>query len=106
MMHLGLELVLLSFALIGYIGTGASLAVARYRLLDAGELDYGMLGVGGMLLVFGAVCTSVAVGWLGVAAIGSVAIGISYVTMARQIGLFSVEVQPLSERTPDEVARR
>lgn len=104
-MGMGLELVLLSFALIGYIGTGASLAVARYRLLDAGEWDYGMLGVGGMLLVFAAVCTSVAVGWLGVAAIGLVTIGISYVIMARQIGLFWVEVHPAMPRTEDEVAR-
>lgn len=92
MMNLGLEFVLLVFALVGYVGTGASLAVARYRRLDDGEADVGMLGVAAMLLLFGAVCTSVAVGIFGVAAIGGVVIWVSYITMARQIGLFAIEV--------------
>jgi hypothetical protein len=103
MMNLGLEVVLLVFALIGFVGTGASLAVARYRRLDDGQADVGMLGVAVMLLLFGSVCTSVAVGVFGVAAIGTVAIWMSYVLMARQIGLFSIEVdtpvEPVAAQT-------
>ena len=110
MMNLGLEIVLLAFALVGYVGTGASLAVARYRSLDDGHTDIGMLGVALMLVIFGSICTSVAVGGYGVLAVGSVAIWASYVTMARQIGLFSLDVAtppepspaaPSESRTPD-----
>jgi hypothetical protein len=100
MMNLGLELVLLVFALVGFAGTGASLAVARYRRLDDGEADVGMLGVAAMLLLFGAVCTSVAVGVFGVPAIGGVVVWVSYISMARQIGLFAVEVDPTLEPVP------
>jgi hypothetical protein len=96
-MNLGLEVVLLGFALIGYVGTGASLAVARYRVLEDGDLDFGMLGVAVMLFGFGAICTSVAVGRLGVFGIGVVVVWASYVVMARQIGMFSVEVSMPSE---------
>src|SRR5687768_12149510 len=92
MMNLGLKMVLLGFALIGYIGAGASLAVARYRLLEDGDLDLGMLGVAVMLLGFGAICTSVAVGHYGVVGIGAVVVWASYVIMARQIGMFTIEV--------------
>ncbi len=99
MMNLGLEVVLLGFALIGYIGTGAALAVARYRLLEEGDQDFGMLGVAGMLFGFGAVCTSVAVGHYGVFGIGGIVVWASYVNMARQIGMFSIEVRLPTELT-------
>ena len=99
-MNLGLEIVLLLFALVGYVGTGASLAVARYRSLDDGQLDIGMLGVALMLLVFGVICTAVAVGAYGVLAVGGVAIWASYVVMARQIGLFDIDVGPPAEPSP------
>jgi len=99
MMNLGLELVLVAFALVGYAGTGSSLAVARYRALDSGEVDLGMLGVAVMLWLFAAVCTTVAVGWLGVISLGVIAMWLSYVLMARQIGLFSIEVQAPTEPT-------
>jgi hypothetical protein len=92
MMNLGLEIVLLGFALIGFVGTGASLAVARYRALEDGSVDLGMLGVAAMLCGFGAICTSVAVGLYGVFGIGAIVVWASYVIMARQIGMFLVEV--------------
>ena len=105
MMGPGLKLILLVFALIGYGGTGASLAVARFRALDEGQADVGMLGVAAMLVLFGAVCTTVATGWLGVPALGGVAIWTSYIVMARQIGLFNIEVIPPVEPTPEPQPR-
>ena len=68
----GLQLVLLFFALFGYAGAGASLAVARYRRLSDGERDLGMIGVAVMLLLFGALCTLVGVGASGIPAFGGV----------------------------------
>jgi hypothetical protein len=99
-MNLGLEIVLLLFALVGYIGTGASLAVARYRALDDGQIDVGMLGVALMLLIFGAICTAVAVGGYGILAVGGVATWASYVATARQIGLFAIDIATPSEPSP------
>ena len=99
-MNLGLEIVLVLFALVGYVGTGASLAVARYRALDDGQVDLGMLGVALMLWIFGAICTAVAVGLTGVLAVGSVAIWASYVVTANQIGLFAIDVGTPSEPSP------
>jgi hypothetical protein len=96
-MNWGLEVVLIAFALVGYIGSGASLAVARYRTLDEGQIDVGMLGVAAMLLLFAGVCTFVAVGPFGVAAIGGIGVWTSYVLMARQIGMFAVETSVASE---------
>lgn len=99
-MNLGLEVVLLGFAIIGYIGTGAALAVAQYRALEDGDVDLGMLGVAFMLLGLGAICTSVAVGGFGVLGIGVVVVWASYVTMARQIGMFAIEVSTPAEPSP------
>jgi hypothetical protein len=97
MMNFGLEIVLLGFAVIGYVGTGASLAVARYRSLEDGDLDLGMLGVAVMLFGFGAICTSVAVGRYGVLGVGGVVVWTSYVVMARQIGMFAIQVNSPTE---------
>ena len=105
MMSLGLEIILLGFAVVGYAGTGASLAVARYRALEEGRRDLGMLGVAAMLFLFGAICTSVAVGALGIPALGAVATWLSYVIMAGQIGLFSIEVTPPLEPSPEPQPR-
>jgi len=65
-----------------------------------------MLGVAAMLVLFGAVCTTVAAGWLGVPALGGIAIWTSYVLMARQIGLFSIEVIPPFEPAPEQPQSR
>ena len=70
MISIVLRMVLLVFALIGFCGAGASLAVGRYRQLMDGERDLGMLGVACMLLVFGALCTVVGSGVMGVIAFG------------------------------------
>ncbi len=98
-MGAGLDVILLLFALVGFGGTGASLAVARSRWLDEGDRDLGMWGVAAMLLVFGALCTLVATGLPGVCAFGSVAIWGSYVFMAQHLGVFRVEVRA-SARSP------
>lgn len=92
MIGIVLRIVLLVFALIGFAGTGASLAVGRYRHLMDGERDLGMLGVACMLFVFGALCTAVGTGLVGVLAFGGIALWASYVLMAQHLGIFRVEV--------------
>ena len=92
MIGIALRLVLLVFALIGFGGAGASLAVGRYRHLMDGERDLGMFGVACMLFVFGALCTAVGTGLLGVLAFGAVALWASYVLMAQHLGIFHLEV--------------
>jgi len=99
MIGAGLDIILLLFALVGFGGTGASLAVARSRWLDEGDRDLGMWGVAGMLLVFGGLCTLVATGVSGVCAFGSVVVWGSYVLMAQHLGVFRVEVR-VSGRAP------
>jgi hypothetical protein len=53
MMTAGLQIILLMFALVGFAGTGASMAVANSRRKVDGERDAGMLGVAAMLFIFG-----------------------------------------------------
>lgn len=91
MMTAGLHIVLLAFAIVGYAGTGASLAVARARFVNDGERDIGMFGVAGMLFMFGALCTLVGSGIAGVLALGGVALWVGYVVTAQRLGLFTVE---------------
>lgn len=100
MIGYGLRLVLLVFATVGFAGAGASLAVSRFRLLNEGERDLGMLGVAAMLGIFGALCTSVGVGLIGVPAFGGVVMWAAYVFMAQHLGMFRVDV----ERFPPEEA--
>ncbi len=90
-MSYGLQLVLLVFAVVGFGGAGASLAVARHRRLTDGERDLGMLGVAAMLFVFGTLCTVVGVGVSGVFAFGGVVLWAAYVFMAQHMGIFRVE---------------
>lgn len=94
MITLALRLVLMSFAVVAYAGTGSSLAVIRHRYLVEGEADWGMAGVALLLLTFAALCTALAVGWTGVLAFGGIVLLASYVFMAQHIGLFSVDVHP------------
>src|SRR5690606_30581577 len=86
-----LRIILLLFALVGYAGTGASLAVNRYRRLTEGERDVGMVGVAAMLFIFGMLCTTVGVGLAGVPAVGGVVIWASYTFMAQHMGMFTIE---------------
>jgi threonine/homoserine efflux transporter RhtA len=104
-MTFSLQLVLLLFALVGYAGSGASLAVLRQRRVTDGEYDVGMAGIAGMLFVFGALCTMVGVGPVGVLAFGGVVLWASYVIVAQRLGVFSVEVAssaPPVEEEPTE----
>ncbi len=108
-MSQGLQLVLLLFAIVGYGGAGASLAVARHRRLADGERDFGMLAVAAMLFVFGALCTAVGVGLAGVFAFGGIVLWASYVLMAQHMGLFRIEssqAPPSSEEQTEETGRR
>jgi hypothetical protein len=88
----GLRLVLVFFAVVGFTGAGASLAVARRRYVADHESDIGMLAVSVMLIVFAALCTAVATGASGVLALGGVLVWASYVVTAQRVGLFRVEV--------------
>lgn len=107
-MTFGLQLILLLFAVVGYGGTGASLAVARYRRLADGERDLGMLCVAAMLFVFGTLCTVVGAGVSGIFAFGGVVILASYLFMARQMGLFEVDAggTPPAQSEPTEETPR
>jgi hypothetical protein len=91
MMTAGLQLVLLMFALVGFAGGGASLAVARSRQVAEGEYDTGMVGVASMLLIFGMLCTAVGSGLLGVLAFGGISTWAGYVITAQRLGLFTIE---------------
>jgi threonine/homoserine efflux transporter RhtA len=97
MMTAGLHMVLLVFATVGFAGAGASLAVARTRHMNDGERDAGMLGVAGMLFMFGALCTAVGSGLIGVIAFGGVAVWVGYVVTAQRLGLFEIDTIPREE---------
>lgn len=90
----GMRFMLLLFALVGFAGAGAALAVARHRFVSEGELDMGLGGIATMFLIFGALCTLAASGFFGVIAFGGVAVGASYLIMAQRLGLFSIETRP------------
>jgi threonine/homoserine efflux transporter RhtA len=91
MMTAGLQIILLMFALVGFAGAGASMAVANSRRKVDGERDAGMLGVAAMLFVFGTLCTAVGSGMLGVMAFGGVVYWVGYVVTAQRVGLFRIE---------------
>jgi formate hydrogenlyase subunit 3/multisubunit Na+/H+ antiporter MnhD subunit len=101
-MTIGLRLILLLFALVGFTGAGASIAVSRHRDLTDGESDMGMLAVAVMLFIFGALCTVVATGLVGVLAFGGISLWVSYVATAQRIGLFTVQSSRLEEAATEE----
>lgn len=96
----GMRMMLLMFALVGFAGAGAALAVARYRFVGEGERDLGLGGIAGMFLTFAALCTVAASGLSGVLAFGGVVVWGSYLLMAQRLGLFSIETRatPPAER--------
>ena len=106
MMTAGLQLVLLVFAVIGFAGTGAAIAVARGRYVSDGERDAGMIGVAAMLFVFGSLCTIVGSGLIGVVAFGGVMVWAGYVVAAQRVGLFRIETGWLEEACPAEPRQR
>jgi hypothetical protein len=106
MMTAGLHMVLLVFAVIGFTGTGAALAVARGRYVSDGERDAGMMGVAVMLFVFGALCMSIGSGLPGVIAFGGVMLWVGYIVGAQRVGLFRIETGWLEEACPAEPRQR
>lgn len=90
----GIRLMLLVFAMVGYAGAGAALAVGRHRLVSEGERDLGLAGIGFMFLTFGALCTIAASGIAGVLAFGGITVWGSYLIMAQRLGMFEIEVRP------------
>jgi hypothetical protein len=102
MMTAGLHMILLVFAVIGFTGTGAALAVARGRYVHEGERDIGMMGVAGMMFMFGVLCMSIGSGLLGVAAFGGVMLWVGYIVAAQRVGLFRIETGWLEEACPAE----
>jgi hypothetical protein len=105
MVHTGLKLMLLLFALIGYAGAGASLAVARQRFVTDLERDLGMIGVSVMLIAFATLCVAVATGLAGVLAFGAVTTWVSYTLTAQRFGLFRIETGSLGEAPAEETRR-
>jgi fatty acid desaturase len=104
---LGLKLVVLLFALVFYAGAGVALAHARQRATVEGDRDVGMMTIMVMLCAFGALCTAVASGLMGVLAYGGVAVWGSYVLTAQHIGLFRVETTVSSpQEEPTEARHR
>lgn len=100
----GMRIMLLAFALVGFAGAGAALAVARYRYLGEGQRDLGLGGIAAMFLIFATLCTVAASGLFGVLAFGGVTGWASYVIMAQRLGLFSIETRPTPppEREPTQ----
>ena len=100
----GMRAMLLIFALIGFAGAGAALAMARLRLLQEGERDLGLAGIAAMFITFGALCTIAASGVFGVVAFGGVVTWAAYMLMARRLGLLRIEASPapFREREPTE----
>ena len=100
----GMRIMLLLFALVGFAGAGAAMAVARYRLVTEGERDVGLGGIALMFFAFGTLCVLAASGPFGVLAFGGVAVGAAYVLMARRLGLFRIEARPTPppEREPTQ----
>jgi len=105
----GLRIVLLVFALVGYAGAGASLAVARYRYLMDGERDAGLMGIAVMLLAFGALCTMAGSGLWGVLAFGAVVVVAAYLLTGERIGMFHIEASaggvPSEHESHDQAGR-
>ena len=97
-----LQFVLLVFAVAGFAGTGACLAVARARFASEGAHDAGMFGVAGMLFIFGSLCTAVGSGVIGIVALGGVALWVGYVAVAQRLGLFRIETAWPEEAREEE----
>ena len=91
------EIVLLAFAMAGFGGAGASLAVVRARSTEYGERDAGMIAVAAMLFIFGTVCSVVEWGLVGVCAIGAVSTWVGYVVAAQRLRIFEIETGSLVE---------
>lgn len=103
----GMRMMLLAFALVGFAGAGAALAVARHRLLGEGQRDLGLGGIAAMFLTFATLCTMAASSLFGVLAFGGVVVWASYLIMAQRLGLFTIETHtsPPHQREPKQPHR-
>lgn len=90
-MSLAIVITLMLFGALGFAAAGVSYAVARARELAEAETDLGMRAVTVLLLVFGSVCTLVAIGVTGVFAFGGVISWASYVISAQRVGVFQIQ---------------
>lgn len=97
----GIRFLLLLFALLGFAGAGAALAMARHRARIEEQRDLGLFGIVGMFLTFGILCTLAASGLFGILAFGGVIVWASYVLMAQRIGLFNIEARILAPPEPE-----
>ncbi|HUG41812.1 MAG TPA: hypothetical protein VMM12_15085 [Longimicrobiales bacterium] len=97
----GVRFLLLLFALVGFAGAGSALAMARHRGRTEGERDIGLLGIAGMFLTFGVLCTLAASGVFGVLAFGGVVVWASYLLTAQRVGLFSIEAHMVAQAEPE-----
>lgn len=95
------RLLLLLFALVGFAGAGSALAMARHRGRAAGERDIGLLGIAGMFILFGTLCTLAASGVFGVLAFGGVVVWASYLLTAQRVGLFTIEAHTATQPEPE-----
>lgn len=102
----GMRILLLMFALVGFAGAGAALAMARHRWISEGEQDLGIGAIAAMFLAFGSLCTVAASSLFGIIAFGGVAVWASYILMARRLGLFTIEARPDSLREPEPSRHR
>ena len=100
------RLLLLLFALVGFAGAGSALAMARHRGRTEGERDIGLLGIAGMFLTFGTLCTLAASGIFGVLAFGGVIVWASYLMTAQRVGLFSIEADTMVHPEPEPTEHR
>lgn len=97
----GVRILLLMFALVGFAGAGGALAMARHRGRREGERDIGLLGIAGMFITFGSLCTLAASGLFGVLAFGGVVVWASYLLTAQRIGLFRIEANIVAAPEPE-----
>lgn len=104
-MTAGLAAILLLFAAVGFAGAGASLAVARGRRALDDDPDYGMLGVGALLLGFAALCAGVLGGLAAVLAVGLVLVAAGYAYAGQRLGSFQLECGPLGAFPREESHR-
>lgn len=104
-MTVGLRLMLILFAAVGFAGAGAALAVARQRFASDHEHDVGMLAVAAMLVLFGSLCTGVGTGMAGVLAFGALVVWVSYTITAQRIGLFQIQCGRIEEAAIEEHRR-
>jgi hypothetical protein len=97
---------LLMFGAIGFTGTGIGLGVARSRYEADGDVDSGMIGVSGLLFVFGSVCTIIGTGLAGVPAFGGVIAWSAYIISAQRLGVFAIETGSLEGTVADQPRQR